>query len=1063
MKRVINSSLFKTVFILLFVLTIVGLLMYKKVFSAQIPELLDHLPTSADINEKTLVSGRFNDGMLIDNDSNYLTLKYLVKMDAESFRVTLPNEFLRMEVREYDDKYNYIGITDIASLDFFTKNSNTKYLLLSFYKMNELGNKVNSSFNELNELFKEGEFKFEELKDINSQEFSEIQSTITTYLSEKTFLNVANFKPGAHASAWGAGTKYTYGTHDAASRNYYKVVPETTYYVSTTDSRSDIHVQFRNKEGNWIKSGFDWKGGTGLVSFTTPKDCVALSINMKDLGVLSKKTYTNGYELIFKYGMKLSISPNGYVFKETESTNVMPNLMDKNTWKIGAMGWTNNEYYYDPDSYCLKYFSTAFDKNITYIFHTKIQTYRLKVIEKNDANETIKETKLMPDGKFKFDSATTKYIFVLYSSESNTSYLFKDLMQSLDEGNELSFTEYVPYKHNTNMKDLTNRELLSKLSIGWNLGNVFESHASKFEESSSYWNPETYWGNPVVTEDLIKYVKSLGFNNIRIPVTYQTNFYYDDNGNFVFRKEHLARVKEIVDYAIKNDMYVVINSHFDSGYSKAVIRVGAEGAEYERAKKYAKQMWTQVAEYFKDYDEHLMFESYNEVDNPYVSRTCTLLAGTQMNELNQIFVDTVRSTGGNNEKRILQLQTFLSGKSTSILDSFVVPTDIYPNKLIAQVHSYPSAWDQKVEADFEKLDKFTARTNLPVVIGEFGNTSSFSPSAFRFTVISNYVARAKKHNVLIYLWDNGSDFRLIDRRALSVNQDYLNALFNPQEYVTENKTTINDLSQFTCGKLNQSTGEVTNKYDGWGTILSNLVPVEPNTQFLQVDLFTTGASESRNLHYVFFYDANKNFLKDQSINEGYPGFTSKLIVVPKEAKYVMFGINSSQYKTYCSDYDKWFKEGIFYLEYKFLNANIDRTIIDTPITSRQTKLNQFEDFEWGMLYTGSGEVKVNIGWGEISTPYIELHNTTDTFDYHWYTRNSCAIQVRHAVWYDANKQYLARAIDDSSQNGSNVKSLVIPEGAKYIRLGMTGLSNYRKPNVSMMFANGDCTLVYQNR
>ena len=1056
MKNILRN---KFVIISSIIILITGIFVSVKLTIGSLSEthkVMNHLPTVTDLNEENFISGVFADNADIVENKNYISVDSFLEMKRNAFMVTLPNEFIRIEIREYDAEFNYIGLTDIAHLDYFQKNTNTKYLLFSFYKMNTSGDLDESTYEELFNIFKEGTIEYEFFDDINTEEVSSRQSAITTYLSDKTFLNIASYKRGTHASGWGAGTGYTYNENSVSSRNYYKVIPGTKYYISSNDSRYIIHIQWRNDKGSWSKSAFDWKGGKGFVTVTVPDNAYAISITLT-----SQDNKIGSYYLVNTYGVRVSLDKDEYYFSTTPKAERDIVLTDVNEWKTGNYGYEGGEYYNVFDTYASKYYYKNSYGNKRMQYKTNDENYNINVVQIDKTGKNIGNVNLTSDKLFTFKTECAYYAVVVNNRVAVGNESRVDFLDALNNGLVIELKPYVKYKHNTNMNDITNNELLSKLTTGWNLGNTFDSHNSKFVESTAYWDPETYWGQPYVTENLIKYVKSRGFNNIRIPITFINNYYIDENGNYRFREEHLERVQQVVDLCLKYDMYVVINTHFDSGMSASPIKVGAENKDWERATKYAKQLWTQIAEYFKDYDEHLMFESYNEVDNPYVSRRCTDLAAAQMNELNQIFVDTVRSTGGNNEKRILQLQTFLSSRSANALNSFKVPDDIYPNKLIAHVHSYPATWDEKVEQDFIDLNNFTERTGLPVVIGEFGYKTNFSPSTFRYVGISNYIARAKNHNIVVYIWDNGSDFAAIYRKSLTADEKYIDAIFNAKPYTTGDKTVINKYEDWICGKLNQSKGTVEEKYDGWGTILTHKIPVEQGSNFLQVDLTSKGEAEPRKLHYVFFYDENDKFISDYAINIGYPGFNSKFIIVPPEAKTVMFGINSSEYKTRVDDYKRYFANGDLYLEYKFLNVEIDRTLKDTPLTGNQVMLDDFRDFEWGMLYPGSGEVKINIGWGEVTTNYIDVSKGSK-FEFKFLRRASATISPRHVVFYDENKKYIPEgSVNNSSQNGILSASYDIPKNAKYVRVGLTGLSNFKKNEYNMMFATGDAVFIYE--
>ena len=145
----------------------------------------------------------------------------------------------------------------------------------------------------------------------------------------------------------------------------------------------------------------------------------------------------------------------------------------------------------------------------------------------------------------------------------------------------------------------------------------------------------------------------------------------------------------------------------------------------------SQSLWQQIATYFKDYDEHLIFEGFNEIDNIEKSWNYSALAADQMNRMNQIFVTTVRQTGGNNASRILLVPTLLDGTSADILQAFVLPQDTISNRLIVQVHFYTKKYNQDIESDFAQLEAFSDRIGAPVVIGEFGTTSSYPAAGIR--------------------------------------------------------------------------------------------------------------------------------------------------------------------------------------------------------------------------------------------------------------------------------------------------------------------------------------------
>lgn len=198
------------------------------------------------------------------------------------------------------------------------------------------------------------------------------------------------------------------------------------------------------------------------------------------------------------------------------------------------------------------------------------------------------------------------------------------------------------------------------MKTGWNLGNTLDAY-SQGKMYGDDISSEEIWGNPVTTKEMIDTLKNTGFRTVRIPVTWHNHVTDDGNGP-VISEAWLDRVQEVVDYAYDNGMYVILNTHHDN-----TANIEGEGGYYpdtahaEESDRYIRGIWTQVAERFKDYDEHLIFESLNE---PRLAGTdyewnfnagvaeCKDAAGS-INRLNQLFVDTVRATGGNNVERYL--------------------------------------------------------------------------------------------------------------------------------------------------------------------------------------------------------------------------------------------------------------------------------------------------------------------------------------------------------------------------------------------------------------------------
>ncbi|WP_211092881.1 MULTISPECIES: cellulase family glycosylhydrolase [Chitinophaga] len=210
-------------------------------------------------------------------------------------------------------------------------------------------------------------------------------------------------------------------------------------------------------------------------------------------------------------------------------------------------------------------------------------------------------------------------------------------------------------------------QLAAKFKLGWNIGNTLEAIGG-----------ETAWGNPLITESYIQAVKQQGFNAIRLPCSWD---HYSDKATAKIQDEWLNRVKQVVQYCVNNDMYVLLNIHWDGGWLENNITKAKQDSVNAKQKAF----WEQIATKMRDFDEHLMFASANEpaVEN---QEQMDVLAG-----YHQTFVSAVRSTGGRNSYRVLVVQ----GPSTNIEKSNdwmnTLPTDAVKDRMMVEVHYYSPA------------------------------------------------------------------------------------------------------------------------------------------------------------------------------------------------------------------------------------------------------------------------------------------------------------------------------------------------------------------------------------
>ena len=215
----------------------------------------------------------------------------------------------------------------------------------------------------------------------------------------------------------------------------------------------------------------------------------------------------------------------------------------------------------------------------------------------------------------------------------------------------------------------TAAELAKEMKLGWNIGNTMEVTNSSGEAD------ETYWGNPKITQTLIDSVKAAGFNIIRIPCAWSE---HADASTYVINSSWMARVKEVVDYCIKDSMFVILNAHWDNGWLQDSIGTSVNSTIAARQKSY----WTQIATTFKDYDRHLLFAGANEPAVTTSAQMAVLLS------YYQTFVDAVRAVGGNNATRTLIVQGPVTDieKTYNLMNS--LPTDTQTGYMMVEIHDY---------------------------------------------------------------------------------------------------------------------------------------------------------------------------------------------------------------------------------------------------------------------------------------------------------------------------------------------------------------------------------------
>ena len=342
------------------------------------------------------------------------------------------------------------------------------------------------------------------------------------------------------------------------------------------------------------------------------------------------------------------------------------------------------------------------------------------------------------------------------------------------------------------LKNADTEAILEDMGLGWNLGNSLDA------TGGSGLDTETSWSNPKTTQALIDKVKSLGFNTVRVPVSWGKHVSGD---NYTIDSAWLARVKEVVDYCYKNDMYVILNILHDTKSSASASGAGyyPRSSAYSSSEKFVTSVWSQAAEYFKDYDYHLIFETLNEPRligtgyewwfNKWNIPSEVKDAIDCINKLNQKAVDTIRDTGSNNRGRLIMCPGYDASIDGATVSGFKLPTDISGNKnrIAVSVHAYSpynfamnvgsgstSTYTSSIKNELQDLFS-TLKSNfrdkgIPVVIGEFGSTDK-NNTAERVKWATDYTALAKKNNIPCVLWDNNA-FAVYNGNSIVLNSEY---------------------------------------------------------------------------------------------------------------------------------------------------------------------------------------------------------------------------------------------------------------------------------------------------
>lgn len=394
-------------------------------------------------------------------------------------------------------------------------------------------------------------------------------------------------------------------------------------------------------------------------------------------------------------------------------------------------------------------------------------------------------------------AGTLKIYSLTFKTEKSNTLIYSPDEPILDTGKQIAFNN-----------SISSIDFVNGLKIGINIGNTFDAITGW--GSPVGLKSETSWGNPKITKEQIDGYKKAGYTVIRLPVTW-ANHIIDDK--YTIDPLWMARVKTVVNWAIEDGFYVILNEHHSVRDNMAVPLRYSEGyrtrvGDEEESERFLSAIWKQISAAFNNsYDEHLLFETMNEPRNTahnhtwspnYTSKTCKECHEDFLicNKYNQIILDEIRASGGNNSNRFVLIPGLCTDSGAIMNELFEMPKDSANDKLIATVHNYiMGSGPEYAEAIFThsheiKLDELFTKLNdnliakgIPVIMGETGAVKSIAESQ-RINWIKYFVSHAKKYGILTVLWEDGGNYSSFDRATgTCTDTNFVKAMVESAEMV----------------------------------------------------------------------------------------------------------------------------------------------------------------------------------------------------------------------------------------------------------------------------------------
>lgn len=311
---------------------------------------------------------------------------------------------------------------------------------------------------------------------------------------------------------------------------------------------------------------------------------------------------------------------------------------------------------------------------------------------------------------------------------------------------------------------------VKQMGNGINLGNTLDAtHLRDYKPEADTLDYETFWGNPKITREQLAAIYDAGFRTVRIPVTFEDHL----DENFQISDVWMERVTEVIQMALDEKLYVIMDLHGDAW-------LDLQTSQKDEIKKQFETVWLQIATQLKDYDEHLLLEGMNEPrlrESEYEWTEGTADLRAFVNELNQLFVDTVRSTGGNNRTRYLLICPYCNGPWQETADDLIVPE----GNIIVAVHMYrpyhfcqdeegTSEWNRtshedvyEAEEAFQLMHQKFIQNKVPVIFTEYGCIDKNNLTE-RMEWAEFYMELSEQYQIPCIWWDNGSSYQLLNRQ-----------------------------------------------------------------------------------------------------------------------------------------------------------------------------------------------------------------------------------------------------------------------------------------------------------